>query len=582
MREMLKKVVSEALNTIGISTPSVVIEHPAELSHGDYATGAALQYAKQAGIAPRALAEKIVAALGIVEGVSKVDIAGPGFINFHLAPATLAASIEEARKEDMLVLQSLGDGGWGANKNLAGKKIMVEYTDPNPFKEFHIGHLMSNAIGESISRLVQFSGAEVKRANYQGDVGPHVAKCIWGMEQDMEQVASILHTSSVSERPAALLGAWYARGTHAYDTDEKVKKVIDEINAIVYKIIEGQPSGDKREVLISNMYKAGRELSLAHFEELYEILGTKFDYYFFESATAPKGLEIVRAHPEVFEQSDGAVVYKGEKVGLHTRVFITSKGLPTYETKELGLAELKAETWECDTSITITAHEQAGYFAVVVAAMKEVMPDIAKKITHVSHGMMRFAEGKMSSRTGNVITGESLLTDLTEAAQERAKESRADNAETLAQNVAVAAIKYQILKQGSGKDIIFDRERALSLEGDSGPYLQYAHARTQQVLEKAKEQNVAAKTDSGAEPNEVAHLLHRFPEVVENATTLMEPHVLTNYLIVLAAAFNSWYGREQILDGSTSSPHKVALTDAVRRTLKNGLWILGIPAPEKM
>jgi len=552
IRQVLKARLMAALTQCGVEASRVVIEHPADITHGDYATGAALQYAKQAGMAPRALSEKIVAALGEISGVSKIDIAGPGFINFHLAPAALAASIEEARKEDM----------WGANKNLAGKKIMVEYTDPNPFKEFHIGHLMSNAIGESISRLVQFSGAEVKRANYQGDIGPHVAKAIWGLEK-----LGLDPSSAVS------LGKAYIEGSKAYEDDLKAKAEIDAINAKVY---------DHSDVRIDDVYSKGRAASLEHFETIYAALGTQFDYYFFESQTAQKGLELVRSHEEVFSASDGAVVYKGEDEGLHTRVFITSKGLPTYETKELGLAVMKAETWNFDTSITVTANEQKEYFKVVQAAMRKLFPDIASKITHITHGMMRFAEGKMSSRTGNVITGESLLTDLTEAARERAKESRADNAETLAQNVAVAAIKYQILKQGSGKDIIFDRERALSLEGDSGPYLQYAHARTQQVLEKAKEQNVAAKTDSGAEPNEVSHLLHRFPEVVENATTLMEPHVLTNYLITLAAAFNSWYGREQILDGTPAAAHKVALTDAVRRTLKNGLWILGIPAPEKM
>ena len=562
IRGTLTAHLAKALTQCGVDAADVVIEHPAQLSNGDYATGAALQYAKQAGIAPRALAEKIVAALGTVEGVSKVEIAGAGFINFHLAPATLAVSVEEARKEDMPALRSLGGGGWGANKNLAGKKIMVEYTDPNPFKEFHIGHLMSNAIGESISRLVQFSGAEVKRANYQGDVGPHVAKALWGLIK-----------LGLDAGSAAMLGKAYTAGAKAYEEDPKAKEEIDAINAKVYEHSDAQ---------LDTLYAEGREASLKHFEELYDVLGTKFDYYFFESATAPKGLEIVRAHPEVFEQSDGAVVYKGEKAGLHTRVFITSKGLPTYETKELGLVELKAETWECDTSITITAHEQAGYFAVVVAAMKEVMPEIAAKVQHVTHGMMRFAEGKMSSRTGNVITGESLLTDLTEAARERAKESRADNVETLAQNVAVAAIKYQILKQGSGKDIIFDRERALSLEGDSGPYLQYAHARACAVVGKAKEQKIASMIYHTDSPTEIERLLHRFPEVVASSATLLEPHILTTYLVALASAFNSWYGREQILDGTPAAAHKVALTDAVRRTLKNGLWILGIPAPERM
>jgi len=520
------------------------LEHPSNLENGDYSTPLALQYANRAGANPRDFAKRIVEELGDIPGIAKITIAGAGFINFYLAPSALAAAIEEARSEDM----------WGSGTLNSGKKIMVEYTDPNPFKEFHIGHLMSNAIGESIARLLQFSGTEVRRANYQGDVGPHVAKAIWGKMKN----------------PKLTWGEAYAAGVSDY---EQHKEEIDVINQKVY---------DKSDPEINALYDAGRKKSLEHFEELYKILGTKFDHYFFESATAQKGIEIVRAHPEVFEQSDGAVIYRGEQDGLHTRVFLTSKGLPTYETKELGLGELKAETWNFDTSITVTAHEQSDYFEVVLAAMKKVLPEVAKKIRHVSHGMMRFAEGKMSSRTGNVVTGESLLLDLTEAAKVRAAESRADDPAKLAEAVAVAAIKYQVLKQASGKDIIFDRERALSLEGDSGPYLQYAHARAQQIVEKAKEQKVVPKIDATTEPNDLVRLLHRFPEAVEYAASELEPHLLTNYLLVFASAFNHWYATEHILDGTPAAPHKVALADAVRRTLKNGLWILGIPSPERM
>ncbi len=542
----LKEIIAHAAKDAGISfsVGEISLEHPAELKNGDYSSGVALQYAKQAGIAPRVLAEKIVAALGEIPGVAKIEVAGAGFINFYLAPSELFGAIEEARIEDM----------WGSNTSRAGQTIMVEYTDPNPFKEFHIGHLMSNAIGESIARLLQFSGADVKRANYQGDVGPHVAKAIWGKMKFQEKS----------------WGEAYAAGAAAY---EEHKEEIDAINRKVY---------EKSDSAINALYDVGRKESLEHFEKLYTVLGTKFDHYFFESETAPRGVKLVEKNPEVFEKSDGAIVYKGEKVGLHTRVFITSKGLPTYETKELGLAVLKTETWQFDQSITVTAHEQADYFAVVLAAMKEVMPEIAAKIRHVSHGMMRFAEGKMSSRTGNVITGESLLADLTEAANVRAAESRAEDKDVLAQQVAVAAIKYQILKQVSGKDIIFDRDRALSLEGDSGPYLQYAYARTNAIAEKAKEQNVVAKIEVNADPDELVRLLHRFPEIVEYATSLYEPHIVANYLLDVASRFNSWYAQVHILDGTPEAAHKVAVVDAVRRTLKNGLWILGIPAPSAM
>lgn len=512
-----------------------------------------MQYAKTLSISPLKLAEKIKAEVGpMLQEIAVTEVAAPGFVNFSLTPDSVAKSIQEAQSRDM----------WGSNETLSGKKVMVEYTDPNPFKEFHIGHLMSNAIGEALSRLFQFAGAEVKRANYQGDVGPHVAKAIWGIQK-----------LSLDPSSASALGKAYAAGAKAYEEDAKVKEEIDEINKKVY---------ERSDAGVDDIYSKGREASLKHFEQLYAILGSKFDHYFFESETAPRGIKLVRSNPEVFTQSDGAIVYKGEEEGLHTRVFLTSRGLPTYETKDLGLAELKAEVWDADISVTVTANEQKDYFRVVLAAMRKIMPDVAQKILHVTHGMMRFAEGKMSSRTGNVITGESLLNDLIEVAKVRAAESRAEDHDGLARAVAVAAIKYQILKQSSAKDIIFDRERALSVEGDSGPYLQYAHARAHQIVERAKSDGVSVAFDASAPVHELSRLVHRFPDIMEYAVGLREPHVVTNYLTSLASLFNAWYAKEHILDGTSAAAHKVALTDAVRRTLKNGLWILGIPAPEKM
>ena len=281
-------------------------------------------------------------------------------------------------------------------------------------------------------------------------------------------------------------------------------------------------------------------------------------------------------------------MFKGEETDpkLHTRVFITSQGLPTYEAKELGLYKSKTDMfgWKPDVSVTVTASEQRDYFRVVLAAAKKIaeLSDIANKTRHVTHGMMRLPTGKMSSRTGDVITGESLLDELVEVANARATESRADDKAQLAEYVALAAIKFQVLRQGSGKDIIFDREQALSLEGDSGPYLQYAHARAHQIVERARVEGIEIKTDSTFALTEVARLVRRFPEVVEQAAQLMESHIITTYLTQLAGSYNSWYAQEQIFDGTSSVGHKVAVVNAVRNTLKNGLWILGIPAPQKM
>lgn len=540
---------------VSVVPEDIVLEHTADLSHGDYATNVAMVYARQLKMNPKELAEKFAAEARDIEGVASIEVAGPGFINFTLAPEYLAEVLEIGRKH--------GEK-WGSGVSLKDQKVIVEYTDPNPFKEFHIGHLVTNAIGESISRLFEFAGANVKRANYQGDVGRHVARAIWGLLQSGE-----------SAKDVKALGRAYAAGAAA-DVDGAPAK--EEITAINKKVYE---RSDRE---INKLYDVGRKTSLEHFEELYEILGTEFDFYFFESETGSFGKEVVEKHLKngVFKESDGAVVYDGEAKGLHTRVFLNSEGLPTYEAKELGLSKMKYEKFAYEKSIIVTGNEINEYFKVLLAAMSEVFPDLAAKTKHVSHGMMRLSEGKMSSRTGNVITGESLIDDLTEVARGHAADSRADDKEKLAQEVAVAAIKFQILKGGTSKDIIFDRARALSVEGDSGPYLQYTHARTHAILEKAKEAGIEGKFDSEKDASELARLIYRFYETVVHAQEELEPHIVANYLISVASAFNSWYAQEQILDGTDAAAHKVALTDITRLTLKKGLWLLGIPAPEKV
>lgn len=554
MREsVLKEALVTAAKAAGIPAPEVALEYPADLSHGDFASNIALRYAAKSGDDPRSLAEKISEKLGSISGVSRVQIAGAGFINFYLDSAAVGEALQQALKKKEQ---------WGAGEHKKGLRVMVEYTDPNPFKEFHIGHLMSNAIGESVSRIIEFTGADVKRANYQGDVGPHVAKALWHIQK-----------TNPSNITLSDIAASYAEGNRAYESDAEAKREIDELNRRIY---------EKNDPHINLLYERGRELSLAHFEELYKKLGTNFDFYFFESETGPRGVEIVRGSPSIFEESEGAVVYRGEKAGLHTRVFITSNGLPTYEAKELGLADMKAQKWRFDVSITVTGNEQKEYFDVVLAAMKEVMPSIAEKITHIPHGMMRLPGGKMSSRTGNVITGESLLAELEEKARERATLSRAGDPNTLATEIAVAAVKYQILKQGLGKNIVFDRDAALSLEGDSGPYLQYTHARTCALRDNAREGGVDAELDSEKAPIDLSRLLVRFPSMVERAERMCEPHIVTNFLLECATAFNRWYAAERILDGTQSAAHKFAISEAARHTLRNGLQLLGIPAPEKM
>jgi len=554
IQETITNTIQKALKAVGVSTDDIELEHPTDLSFGDFSCNVAFLLAKKEGKSPMEFAEEIVNNIKLTEEIEKVEVAGPGFINFYLSGKFFRKEVKNILKEKEK---------WGSNDSLKGKKIMVEYTDPNPFKPFHIGHLMSNTIGESISRLVQFSGAETKRANYQGDIGLHVAKALWAIGKE-----------GFDARKVNDIGKAYAYGHKKYEEDEDAKLEIIELN----KRVTAKDSG------LMDTYDIGLNTSLKHFEDIYKILGTTFDYFFFESESLPTGLLMIDRGLEegIFEESDGAIVFHGEKYGLHTRVFKTQYGTTTYETRELGLPILKQKEFPFDTSIAITAVEQKTYFDVVFKAFSLLNPDFSGALVHIPHGMMQLASGKMSSRKGNVITGESLIDDMKEGALKKMEASGLDNKEAVSEEVAVSAIKYSVLKQTTGKDIVFDEEQSLSFEGDSGPYLQYTNARILSVLEKAHSEGIKKDISNNYHVTEIERLLPRFPEVIERATREYEPHYVTTYLTDLASAFNSWYGQTKILDGTDEVPHKLALAHAVSITLQNGLWLLGIKAPERM
>ncbi len=568
MQEKIKNLIKDALKTLDISEVDFVVEHPEDLKNGDYSTNVAMAGAKKLKTNPKELAEKIKIELEkkLPEEIKEIKVAG-GFINFYLSPKFFHGSIEEI----------LNNKNFAENKSLKNKKIMVEYTDPNPFKPFHIGHLMTNAIGESIARILEASGASVSRANYQGDVGLHVAKAMYGMRkmgmpQDMSASVQVL---------AEYIGDSYVLGSEEYESVESAKQEIDAINKKIY---------DRSDVEVNDIYDWGFKVTMEAFEDLYKILGTKFDFYFLESQMASIGQSIVKENTgKIFEESDGAIVFKADKHDpkLHTRVFVTKAGLPTYETKELGLTIEKFKTQpNTNLSIVITANEQMDYMRVVTKAMSLIHPEYTDKMKHITHGMMRLPTGKkMSSRKGNVVTGESLIHDTIALVGEKIKDREWEEAKKkkIAEQVGVSAIKYSILKQATGGDIAFDFDTSISFEGDSGPYLQYSYARANSVLEKAASENILPDPHSTSiEIFEVEKLLYRFPEVVLRSAGEYEPHYIANYLIEVARSFNSFYGNNVIVGKDDTSPYKVALTFAFAFVMKRGLHLLGIEAPEKM
>ncbi|OHA60059.1 MAG: arginine--tRNA ligase [Candidatus Vogelbacteria bacterium RIFOXYD1_FULL_46_19] len=572
IRSLIEKALVEELKQLGVRGPKVLLEHPSDSGLGDYATNVAMMYAKKLGEDPIELAGKLVQQLKNhnFEGVEKITVAGFGFINFYLKPDFFASEIKKI----------LDEPNFGRNNRLRRQKTIVEYTDPNPFKVFHIGHLMSNTVGESISRLIEWSGADVKRASYQGDVGLHVAKAIYGIREQSWLFWKEKMLGSVTSR-VNFLGAAYAAGAKAYEDNSTAKEEIIRLNTLIYS---------RTDAGVNRYYDAGRAWSLSYFETIYRRLGTKFDFYFFESEMAETGKAIVNdfLKKQVFVESDGAIVFKGEAHGLHTRVFVNSQGLPTYEAKDLGLAKAKYDKYPYEKSIVITANEQSDYFKVVLKAMEAVFPELAPKIKHISHGLLMLPSGKMSSRTGDVVAAEGLMADIEGKVFERLADrtlSRNSKKE-IAGQVAVAAIKFSILKQAPGRDVIFDIEKSVSFEGDSGPYLQYTAVRAASVLAKAKKDGL---TPSATRPEDIEVLplekfLYQFPEVVERAGTEYAPQSIVTYLLEVASAFNSFYGAHQIIDEARPelSAYRLALAEATRQVLAGGLEILGIAVPSEM
>lgn len=573
----IKNLIKEALKNLGLGEVDFVVEHPADLKMGDYSTNVAMVLAKAQKTNPKELAEKILQEMSkslfdTDSDIERVVSAGNGFINFYLSKEFLQNSVIA------IVDTKNHNENFGHNEIFAGKKVMVEYTDPNPFKPFHIGHLMTNVIGESVSRFIAFSGGEVLHANYQGDVGLHVAKAIYGLLKKGKPENDL----SIKEQ-AEYIGKCYSFGSGEYEENEGAKKEIDAINKKVY---------EKNDERINELYDWGRRITLEAFEKIYEMLGTKFEYYFFESEMAPIGMKMVKENiGKVFEESDGAIVFKAEKHDpkLHTRVFINSQGLPTYETKDIGLNITKFEKENLDLSVIVTASEQADYMRVVQKALSFIKPEVENKMRHITHGMLRFASGKMSSRKGNVVTGESLINDVRHMVYEKIRDRgfSEDEKEKIATDVGVSALKFSVLKQASGGDIVYDFDKSISFEGDSGPYLQYAYTRAKAVFKKAQAGNFEAKLQNFLPAEfpitEVEKLLYRFPEVVERSAKEFEPHYMTNYLIEIARAFNSFYGNNKIIDEKdANSPYKVAICEAFSVVMKNGLHLLGISTPEKM
>ena len=551
----IKTYIQEICSSLYDYNESITLDVP-EDQFGDLSTNVAMRLAKLNNENPKDVAQKISVELAKRDGIARVSVAGPGFINITI-------------KDDLLWQAFLSDDD---NREYANQTVVIEYSDPNPFKELHVGHLYTSIVGDAIANLVQAGGGEVHRVNFGGDVGMHVAKAVWGILQTFEGDHPEKLGTVAQEMRAGWLSEQYVKGSKAFEDIDTAKTEITELNKQIYEITN---SGDKESPL-AQIYWTCRTWSYDYFNQFYASIGSGFEKYYPESENAQLGVDTVKSHlGEVYEESDGAIVFKAEKYDLHTRVFINKEGLPTYEAKDVGVALAKWRDYKFDKSIIITANDITEYMKVVVKSIEQFEPEIARRTQHITHGNVKMKGGiKMSSRLGNVIRAVDVINSVREAATKDHKGSKHDT--------TLAAIKFAFLKQRVGPDVIYDIDESVSLEGKSGPYLQYAHARACSILAKAKTTSIKANVNSLEEGERLlVRSIVNYHQVLDRAVQELSPHLIALYLYDTTQLFNRFYEQNRVIDNPRSEI-RLRLVEEYRNVLQKGLTILNIEAPEKI
>lgn len=599
IRELLRTVISSLYH---VEAEINLVEAPKDTG-ADFATNIAMNLAKNLKRNPMQIAEEIrekTLELDVANErkISEIEITKPGFINIKLSDCFYKLELEKYQKN---FLENISQDEY------LEKTVICEFSDPNPFKILHVGHLYTSMVGDAISRIVEFAGGNVVRANFGGDVGLHVAKNMYALLQHKNEINDLMTTTEKAE----LLSKTYVEGATAYEEDEAAKEKIVEINKKIYRIAEAGDSivseleelierdasrATLDELELAKVYFWGRRASYQYFEDFYKKIGVKFDRYYPESTVVAKGLEMVTKGlgDGVYEESDGAIVFKGEKYGLHTRVFINKNGLPTYEAKDVGLIFTKWEDYHFDKSIIITGNDIIDYMKVVLKSVEQYAPELSKRTLHLTHGQVKLpGREKMSSRKGNFLKAvdviELICEELIKVQEEISQNKGEPNPEEVDLRILLGAIRYAFLKYKVGGDIVFDVKESVSMTGNSGPYLQYSAVRAQKVLGKILESQVE-KTNKKVEQKEwtlvvveknLIKKIMQYKNVLGEVVGELSPSKLCTYLYEIAQDFSRFYENVQVV-GSEYEVERGAIVLAYLKVLTHGLSILGIEIPEKM
>jgi arginyl-tRNA synthetase len=584
--QALKNIVSQYKTEINFS-----LEHPSDPAHGDFATNLALLlYPKLENktdyASPRALAEHIKSSLlldnELMEIVERLEVAGAGFINFFIKSQKMLQELDD--------IVSMGEQ-YGSNSFGAGKLAIVEYSSPNIAKPFTIGHLRSTIIGDAVANILEANGYKVLRDNHLGDWGTQFGKLIYAIKHlgagNQEKNIEIINKA---EKPVKELVKLYVEFHERAETDEQLNVSARQW----FKKLEDKDPEARQ------LWQMCIDWSWKEFSRIYSLLGIKFsDEFdqgrglgesFFEDKMSSV-LDILASKDWYRKGEQGAklVFFPNEK--LPPAMVLKSDGATLYHTRDLATDKYRLDTYHPDLIINEVGSEQSLYFQQLFEIEYMLGWFEPGERKHIGHGMFRFAQGKMSTRKGNVIWLEDVLDEAVLRAQTLGNPDKADD--ELNHMVGIGALKWNDLRGDYKRDIIFNWDEILSMKGNSGPYIQYTHARCRSVLEKAEElKNQGIKELKGnknftvCNQEELALLryLYRFPEVVVRAGEEYAPHVICTFLYEISQKFNSFYNSNSILQAQTEDQVqlRLLLTGATSIVLKNGLNLLGIKAPDRM
>lgn len=554
--------------------------NPPKPDMGDLALGC-FPFAAAMGKNPAEAAQVIAAGFrDAIPGVS-ASAAGP-FVNITLDAAVFSSGVAK----DILA----APGSFGAGSAGDGKTVMVEYAQPNTHKEMHVGHLRNIILGASIIRILRQAGWDVVAASYHGDVGAHVAKCLWWMVAEADKstenlteadVDAILANIPQEKRTGEYLGSLYAASTREIESRGDEAKA--QVSLVLQKLEAHDAAWEK-------LWQETRQWSLHEMSALFEELGAMTDRQYLESEVVDEGQRIVDdlLKKGVAKESQGAIVVDLEDKKLGVFLIRKSDGTSLYATKDLALAYLKQREYPAlDRSILVVDNRQSLYFKQLFETLKQMEYPVA--LEHVGYEFVTLKDGAMSSREGNVVTYQSFREEVLAKTRQEVASRHADwdeeKREMSARAIAHAGMMFGMLRQDSEKVFTFDVDAALSFEGDTGPYVQYAAVRLSSILRKAGEAPAPSDTPHTAHDSEkaLALCLAQFEDVCRRAAAELRPNLIAHWCIEAAQRANAFYRDVPVLEAPDADrTARLNLAAAARDTLTLGLGLLGIPVPEEM